>query len=115
MAFMARNVGREVFESIFWSGRFVQAWYGHGGKCEGIERNDVKRAIIGTIIGGDKDVRLALINRFGGKEKAIGTKKSPGPLHGFRDDMWSALAIGIAYMELTKIPQRSLDACPRNR
>ena len=41
--------------------------------------------------------RHALIDRFGGKDAAIGRKAAPGPLYGISRDMWSALAIAVTY------------------
>lgn len=43
----------------------------------------------------DANVRQALINRFGGKDAAIGRKAAPGPLYGISRDMRSALAIAV--------------------
>lgn len=40
---------------------------------------------------------MALIDRFGGKDAAIGRKATPGPLYGITKDLWSALAIAITY------------------
>ena len=47
----------------------------------------------------DRYVREALVDRFGGTEKAVGTKKAPGQLYGMKEDMWSALAVAITCAE----------------
>ena len=46
------------------------------------------------------NIRQALIDRFGGKEKAIGLKKTPGPLYGISSHAWAALALAITYSDL---------------
>ena len=34
---------------------------------------------------------------FLGKDKAIGSKREPGPLYGFKADLWSALALAVTF------------------
>lgn len=92
------GVGREVFDSVFWSGRFAQEWEPR--RWERILRAKV-RGHLGASKGGDATVRAALIDKFGPyKEQAIGKKKAPGPLYGLKADMWSALAIAVVWYEL---------------
>ena len=43
----------------------------------------------------DGNIRQALIDRFGGKEGAIGKKKTPGPLYGVHAHEWPALAVAV--------------------
>jgi hypothetical protein len=85
-------VGREVFETCVWIGRFIEAWSGDWGF---VFRKDVKLFLCGSARAKDANVRQALIDRFGGKEKAIGKKKTPGPLYGLKGDEWSALAVAV--------------------
>jgi hypothetical protein len=86
-------VGREVFETCVWIGRFVQAW---GGEHTLVYRKDVKVLHCGSARATDANIRASLIDRFGpGKPKAIGSKAAPGPLYGFRGDQWSALAVAL--------------------
>lgn len=97
------SVGREVFETCVWIGRFVQAW---GGKYVLVYRRDVKMHLCGNNRAKDANVRQALIDRYGpGKEKAVGTKKRMGPLHGISGDQWSALAVAVTYID-GAVPQR---------
>jgi hypothetical protein len=86
-------VGREVFETCVWIGRFVQAACAL--PCEYVYRKDVKLYLCGNARAKDSNVRQAIIDRFGGKDKAIGRKKNPGPLHGVKGDLWAALAVGL--------------------
>lgn len=90
-------VGREVFETVFWAGRFAEAWGGHWDR---ITRRDVKLHLCGSARAKDGNIRQALIDRYGpGKSQAIGTKKAQGPLYGLRADMWAALAVGVTYYD----------------
>lgn len=92
------GIGKEVFDSVFWSGRFVQAW--HPKPYGRIIRAKV-RGHLGAMKGGDAAVRQALIARFGPyKEDAIGKKSNPGPLFGLKSHEWSALAIAVAWWDL---------------
>lgn len=92
-------VGREVFETVMWIGRFVQA-YGVGRDSQRVYRRDVKLHLCKSPKANDASIRQALIDRFGPtKEKAIGTKKKPGPLYGMKADTWAALAVGVTWMD----------------
>ena len=59
----------------------------------------MKLAICGDSRAKDPNIRQALIDRYGGKEQAIGTKHLPGPLHAIVRDVWAALALGVAWLE----------------
>lgn len=90
-------VGAEVFNTCVWIGRFYQA-------CEGsiylYYRKDIKMHLCGQTRAKDPNVRQALIDKFGpGEEKAIGKKKTPGPLYGVAGDVWAALAIAVSFAE----------------
>lgn len=90
-------VGREVFETCVWIGRFVQAW---GSEHAFVYRKDVKLHLCGQPRAKDANIRQALIDRFGpGKDKAVGTKKQPGPLYGVSSDVWSALAVAVTHSD----------------
>ena len=64
-----------------------------------IPRKEVVTALCGSSKANDASVRQALIDRYGGKEKAIGKKKAPGPLYGVTKDVWSALAVAIVWQD----------------
>lgn len=90
-------VGAEVFETVFWAGRFVEAW---GGTWSRLTRRAVKLHLCGQSRAKDANVRAALLNHYGpGKEKAVGVKRAPGPLYGIKLDLWAALAVGVTYVE----------------
>jgi hypothetical protein len=94
-------VGREVFETVFWSGRFAEAWEQSGASATWsmLGRKAVKLTLCGSARAKDANIRQALLDRFGGKEKAIGKKAAPGPLYGVRSHLWAALALAVAYQE----------------
>lgn len=89
-------VGAEVFETCVWIGRFLQAW---NGPHTFVYRKDVKLHLCGQTRAKDSNVRAALIDRFGGKQAALGNKKQPGPLYGIKADIWSALAVAVTYAD----------------
>lgn len=83
-------VGREVFETCVWVGRFKQAW------CEPdavklIYRRDVKLHLCGSARAKDPNVRQALLDMLGPQ----GTKKAPGPCYGVKSHAWAALAVAV--------------------
>ncbi len=91
-------VGREVFETCVWIGRFKQAWHSPDA-VELVYRKDVKLHLCGTTKAKDPNVRQALIDLFapsgGGKTPQIGTKGQPGPLYGVSSHAWPALGVAI--------------------
>lgn len=97
-------VGRSVFETVFWTGRFAQAWPGgYGRSFERVPRSSVKLALCHTRRANDSEIRQAITDRYGAtKEQAIGTKHNPGPLFGLKADQWSALAVGLTWHELAR-------------
>jgi hypothetical protein len=72
-------VGREVFETVRWVGRFQQAWHDPDA-VRLIYRKDVKMHLCGSPRAKDTNIRQALIDLLG----APGTKAKPGPTYGVR-------------------------------
>lgn len=93
-------VGREVFDTVHWAGRFTEA--AHPTPVVQLPRRAVKLAICGNTRAKDANIRAALLDRFGGST-AKGTKAAPGPLYGISADAWSALAIAVTYAELEEV------------
>jgi hypothetical protein len=83
-------VGREVFETCVWIGRFQQAWRDPEA-VRLIYRKDVKLHLCGSPRAKDANIRQALIDRFG----SIGTKAQPGPLYGVKSHAWAAVAVAV--------------------
>jgi hypothetical protein len=95
-------VGATVFETCVWSGRFIERWLSgraYRPQPDRIYRKEVKMHLCGSMRAKDANVRQALIDRYGGKEAAIGKKANPGPLYGMSGDCWSALAVAITAAE----------------
>ena len=102
MACYGMPVGVEVFEAAVWSGRMIHA---HDPQCTNnreyyMYRKTVTLHLCSSHAAKDSTVRAALIHQFGpGKDKAIGKKKTPGPLYGVVHDIWSALAVAVTWAE----------------
>lgn len=87
-------VGKEVFETVRWIGRFQQA-APEPERVEFIYRKEVKIHLCGSMKAKDVNIRQALIDKIGPQ----GTKKDPGPTYGISKDVWSALAVAVTYAE----------------
>lgn len=91
-------VGREVFETCVWIGRFQQAWRSPE-DVELVYRKDVKLHLCGSPRAKDPNIRQALLDMFpatgGGKIPQIGTKAKPGPLYGVSSHVWAALGVAV--------------------
>lgn len=99
-------VGREVFETCVWIGRFVEnvkvPW-------RLVYRMEAKLHLCHTPKAKDGNIRQSLLDRFG----PVGTKKSPGPLYGVKSHIWAALAVAVFAMESTDaqtLQQSDVDA-----
>jgi hypothetical protein len=85
-------VGKEVFRTVWWTGRFSEQWvYKTGNLPMEVFRKDVKIHLCGTTKAKDKNIRVALIDLIGPQ----GKKASPGPTFGVSSHAWSALAVAI--------------------
>jgi len=90
-------VGRSVFDTCVWIGRYIATWEG---EFRLIVRKDVKMNICHSPKANDANIRQALMDRFGStRELAIGTKKEPGPLYGVGNDERAALALAYTALE----------------
>lgn len=96
--FASHGVGKTVFDSVFWSGRFVERWFPY--KWDRMFRTQVRAHLCHTMKSGDAQVRQALIARFGPyEEQAIGKKAAPGPLYGLKSHEWQALGLAVAWYD----------------
>lgn len=84
-------VGKEVFGTCLWIGRFMQKALDLEKEIKLIYRKDVKMHLCGTTKAKDGNIRQALIDRLG----APGTKKNPGITYGISGDIWAALAVAV--------------------
>lgn len=90
-------VGKEVFETCVWIGRFVQA--AGPERVRLVYRKDVKLHLCGSPRAKDANIRQALIDRWGGKAEAIGNVKKPGPLYAVKSHAWAALGVAVTALE----------------
>ena len=103
-------VGKEVFETCVWIGRFYEALHI---KCihdpELIYRREEKLHICESPKANDATIRHALIDRFAEHDLKFGrgTKKNQDWFYGFRQDMWAAYAVGLTFIE-TKLIKKDL-------
>lgn len=91
-------VGKEVFDTCVWIGRFKQIAESQALEVEYIYRKDEKMNICHSMKAKDSNIRQALIDRFG----EVGTKKNPGWFYGFKADIWQAYAVGVTYLDMAK-------------
>lgn len=93
-------VGREVFETVFETGRLFEiARHIYGPVVTRLPRKAVKLHLCESARATDSNIRVALVDRFGGTAKAIGAKKTPGPLYGIKSHEWAALAIAVTFLD----------------
>jgi len=97
-------VGRTIFETVFWIGRFYTA----GAAC--IERARVTRQTIKnhhcqSMRANDANVRQCLIDKYG----EPGTKAKPGITYGLKKDLWAAFALATYWTENNKETRKVYD------
>lgn len=85
-------VGQSIFDTVFWSGRFAQAWEETGKDTMLIARPEIKNHHCGTVTANDSKIRSTLILKYG---------KLPIKSH-----LWSALAVATFYTENLEVQQR---------
>lgn len=88
IASMGMAVGKSVFETCVWIGRFVQKAYDLDKSFSFVYRREEKMFLCGSMKAKDTNIRQAIIDILG-KEK---TK-------GIHNDMWAALAVALTYAD----------------
>lgn len=116
--------GKSIFDTCQWTGRFLQRWEDtdHNPHALMVPRRDVKIMLCNSSQAKDPNVRQALIDLFGGEQRAIGGGKCtvcngkgwkgrgrppcdeccatgyedpPGPLYRLATHLWAALGVGV--------------------
>ena len=97
------TVGKEVFHTCRWIGRFQDAAEHNLKQCKLVYRRDVKMYLCQSARAKDANVRQAILDLYpatgGGKRPQIGTKKEPGPLYGVSGHMWPAVGLALTVQE----------------
>lgn len=88
-------VSDSIFDTVFWTGRFVQAW--EPGKWVRVPRMDVKIHLCHQAKAKDANIAQALKDRF---EPGLLPKQRPkGLLRNLRKDLWAAFALAVTYLD----------------
>jgi len=98
------RVGRDVFQTCVWAGRFIQEF-----TCLSfwtvyeVSRPEIVHHLTGKRGGPKAAVNAVLVDRFGpGRKVAVGRKSAPGPLYGVKGHAWDALAVAYFVAETMK-------------
>lgn len=93
-------VGKDVFETCVWIGRFIEELKDH--KISYVYRKDEKMCLCGSLKAKDSNIRQALINRYAKHDfkTGKGTKKNPDVFYGVANDVWSAIAVAVTHYEM---------------
>lgn len=91
-------VGKDVFETCVWIGRFIQRT---NLPHHFVYRKDEKLTLCGSLKAKDSNIRQALIDRYAKFDfkNGKGTKKEPDTFYGVSKDVWQAIAVAVTYYE----------------
>lgn len=93
-------VGKDVFETCVWIGRFIQA-INKPGKIKFVYRKEEKIHLCESMKAKDSNIKQALVNRYAKHDfkSGKGTKKNPDTFYGVSKDVWQAVAVGVTHYE----------------
>lgn len=92
-------VGREVFDTCVYIGRFLQYAQGKAKDIQYVYRKEEKILLCGSMKAKDSNITQALVDLYapGEPNNGKGNKKCPGFFYGFSKDAWSAFAVAVVY------------------
>jgi Holliday junction resolvasome RuvABC endonuclease subunit len=92
-------VGKDVFETCLWIGRFIEQLKEH--KISFVYRKEEKIHLCGSMKAKDSNIKQALVNRYAKHDfkSGKGTKKNPDTFYGVAKDVWQAVAVGVTHYE----------------
>lgn len=97
-------VGRSVFDTCIWTGRFIQAAEDADYKkveVNFITRREEKLEICKSVKANDSNIRRQLIDLYAQHDfkNGKGTKARKDFFYGFKADMWAAFAVAHTYVK----------------
>ena len=98
-------VGKDVFDTCVWIGRYTQAAIDAGACVDNIYRSEEKMNLCHRQNARDSNIRQALVDRFSTHDfkSGKGTKKNPDFFYGFANDVWAAYAVAVTYIDKRKM------------
>lgn len=99
-------VGREIFQTCEWIGRFTEALdRAQDISPIRIERKMEKLNLCGSMKAKDSNIRRALIDRFArfDFQRGTGLKAKPDWFYGFAADQWAAMAVGVTAIDRMRL------------
>lgn len=104
MSSYGQAVGREIFETCVWIGRFRQYWTDLRFLDElpsEVLLPTRKEVLRYWCCNNDSEIIEAIVRLWGGTSRraVVGTDRKPGPLYGIKRDLWQALALGMYALE----------------
>ena len=94
-------VGKTVFDTCVWIGRFTQELDNQSIPISYVTRKEYVTEFCGSARAKDANVIQYLIDRFAPDtpNRGKGTKKNPGWFYGFKADVWQAYALGVYQLD----------------
>ena len=92
-------VGKDVFDTCIWIGRFQQAF--DNKEVHFVYRKDEKMTLCNSMKAKDSNIRQALIDRYAKFDfkNGKGGKNKPDVFYGVSKDVWQAIAVGVTWYE----------------
>jgi hypothetical protein len=102
-------VGKEVFQTCVWIGRFMELCLDMFVEVDLEYRKDVKLHHCHSSKAKDANITQALIDRFasGVPNHGKGSKAEPGWFHGFHHDVWQSYALAVYVADTAAVDVRA--------